>query len=170
MDVSELLVELFGRVRGHVHDIADGLDLDTALARPADGTNPIAWLVWHLTRVQDSHVAEILERDQVWVEGDWAARFGLDPDPANHGWGHTAEQVAAVRPDSVGLLVDHYEAVWARTRGFLESLTPADLDRIVDESWDPPVTMGVRLVSVADDDIQHAGQAAYVKGLLLGGR
>ena len=54
----------------------------------------------------------------------------------------------------------------ARTRSFLGSLTADDLDRVVDEAWDPPVTLGVRLVSIADDDIQHAGQAAYVRGLL----
>ena len=36
---------------------------------------------------------------------------------------------------------------------------------MVDEHWDPPVTAGVRLVSVIGDALQHLGQAAYVKGL-----
>ncbi len=54
----------------------------------------------------------------------------------------------------------------ARTAEFVAGLSAADLDRVVDESWDPPVTLGVRLVSVVDDDAQHAGQAAYVRGLL----
>ena len=44
----------------------------------------------------------------------------------------------------------------------LEGLAPDDLDRVVDRRWDPPVTLGVRLVSIADDSLQHAGQAAYV--------
>ena len=57
----------------------------------------------------------------------------------------------------------------ARTHGYLATLTAGDLDRIVDERWDPPVTLGVRLVSIVDDDIQHAGQAAYVRGLLGAG-
>jgi hypothetical protein len=48
----------------------------------------------------------------------------------------------------------------------LKDLTAPDLDRVVDRRWDPPVTLGVRLVSVADDSLQHAGQAAYVRGLL----
>ncbi len=48
----------------------------------------------------------------------------------------------------------------------LRDLTPDDLDRVVDRRWDPPVTLGVRLVSVADDCLQHAGQAAYLRGLL----
>ena len=58
------------------------------------------------------------------------------------------------------------EAVHERTVAMLRDLGPDDLDRIVDRRWDPPVTLGVRLVSVADDGLQHAGQAAYVRGLL----
>jgi hypothetical protein len=53
-----------------------------------------------------------------------------------------------------------------RTSAYLATLTPGDLDRVVDERWDPPVTLGVRLISIADDEIQHAGQAAYARGLL----
>jgi hypothetical protein len=37
---------------------------------------------------------------------------------------------------------------------------------VVDEKWDPPVTLGVRLVSMASDALQHAGQAAFIKGSL----
>lgn len=166
MNVSELLIELFGRVSGHVHGIVTGLDNEALLDAPEADANPIGWLIWHLTRVQDHHVAELLECDQVWVEGDWAARFGLEPDPHNLGYGHTPAQVAEVRPESAAALIEYYDAVEARTRGLLDATTEADLDRIVDTRWDPPVTLGVRLVSIADDDIQHAGQAAYVKGLL----
>ena len=63
-----------------------------------------------------------------------------------------------------------YSTTWRpSTRGprrCSSGLTPADLDVVVDERWDPPVTMGVRLVSIADDCLQHVGQAAYVRGLL----
>ncbi len=166
MEVNELLVELFGRVTGHVHGVLADLGTDDLLAAPATGTNPIGWLIWHLTRVQDHHVAEILERDQVWIEQGWAPRFGLEPDPQDHGYGHTPAQVAAVRPESPEVLIAYYDEVAERTRGFLDTVTAADLDRVVDRRWDPPVTLGVRLVSIADDDIQHAGQAAYVRGLL----
>lgn len=166
MNVDELLGELFDRVSGHVREIVADLDTDGLFATPAPGVNPIGWLIWHLTRVQDHHVAEILDRDQVWIEGDWGPRFGLDSDGLNTGYGHRAVDVAAVRPASPQVLVDYYAAVEARTRQFLQTTTPAELDRVVDTRWDPPVTLGVRLVSIADDDIQHAGQAAYLKGLL----
>ena len=112
------------------------------------------------------HVAELLGPDQVWTIGQWTPRFGQEPDPHNTGYGHGHGDVAAVRPDGADVLVGYYEAVAAVTGGLLAAVTPADLVRVVDRRWDPPVTLGVRLVSVADDDIQHAGQAAYVRGLL----
>ena len=166
MDVSELLSDAFGRVTEHVDEILDGLDTEALLAAPAEGANPIGWLIWHLTRVQDHHVSELLEQEQVWISRGFAPRFGVEPDADDVGYGHTPEQVAAVRPESVAAVRDYFAAVDERTRGLLATVTAADLDRIVDRRWDPPVTMGVRLVSVVDDEIQHAGQAAYVKGLL----
>ena len=167
MDVAAVFLELYGRVPPLVRSAVEGLDVDALTARPSDGANPIGWLVWHLTRVADSHIAELIEgEDQLWVTGDWAARFCLQPDPSNHGYGHTPAQVAAVRPESADALVEYFDAVDARTRRFLAGLSPDDLDGIVDRRWDPPVTLGVRLVSVADDCLQHVGQAAYVRGLL----
>jgi len=166
VDVSEVLIDGFDRLPGLVSGAADGLTAEQLVWAPGPGANPVGWLLWHLTRVQDHHVAEVLGADQVWVDGDWAARFGLEPDPQNTGYAHTPEQVAQVRPADAQVLVDYHEAVAARTREFVRTLSPADLDRVVDERWDPPVTLGVRLVSILNDDAQHAGQAAYVRGLI----
>lgn len=165
MDVAGLLLELYGRIGPLARRAVEDLTVDQLQRSPAPGANSIGWLVWHLARVQDHHVAEILETDQVWVGGDWAHRFGLDPDPANIGYGHDADDVARVRPDRWESLIDYHEAVEARTRPMIERLTPAALDRIVDRRWDPPVTLGVRLVSIADDSLQHVGQACYLRGL-----
>jgi hypothetical protein len=166
MDVAALLLELYGRIPPLARHAVEGLDVDRLTTPPARGANPIAWLVWHLARVQDDHVADLLDAEQIWVGGDWARRFGLDPGPWNTGYGHTPDDVAKVRPESPDVLLEYLDAVDARTRTMLEGLTPADLDRIVDRRWDPPVTLGVRLVSIADDSLQHAGQAAYVRGVL----
>jgi hypothetical protein len=166
MDVNDLLTETYGRLPDLVRGAVDGLTPGQLRWAPAPGANPVGWLVWHLTRVQDHHVAELLDVDQVWVGDGWAKRFGREPDADDTGYGHSAEQVAAFAAESAGALVDYFEAVSARTHEYLAGLTPTDLDRIVDRRWDPPVTLGVRLVSIADDDAQHAGQAAYVRGLL----
>lgn len=166
MDQRELLLELYGRIDGHVEAVLDGLDVDDLTWAPAPGTNPIGWLVWHLTRVQDHHVAELADDTQLWVRDDWGPRFGVDSDPDDIGYGHTPDQVAAVRPESTDALAGYHRAVAERTRAFLAEVTSDALDEVVDRRWDPPVTLAVRLVSIADDDIQHAGQAAFVKGLL----
>ncbi len=166
MDVDELLGDLYERLPEMIGEAVDGLTAEQLHWAPAPGANSIGWLVWHLTRVQDHHVAELLGEDQVWVSGDWAARCGLKPDPDNTGYGHKPKQVAAVRPEGPEVLVEYYEAVAARTRNLITGLTPAELDRVVDERWDPPVTLGVRLVSIANDDTAHAAQAAYVRGIL----
>jgi hypothetical protein len=166
MDVATLLLELYGRIPPLAAAAVTGAEPAQLLERVTPDANPIAWLVWHTARVQDHHIAEILDGDQVWVDGDWAERFGLVPDPQNMGYGHSSDDVAAVRPDQPEVLLEYLDAVDRRTRAFLETLTPEALDRIVDRRWDPPVTLGVRLVSIADDGLQHLGQAAYVRGIL----
>ena len=164
---SDLLVDGFGRVRENVHAVVEGLGEDQLAVRPAGTGNSIAWLVWHLTRVQDDHVAEVAGAKQAWTDEGWYDRFGLPfAEPAT-GYGHTAEEVAAVRVGA-DLLVGYHDAVQDRTVAYLRGLSDDDLDGVVDDRWDPPVTLAVRLVSVIDDDAQHVGQAAYVRGLLGG--
>jgi uncharacterized damage-inducible protein DinB len=166
MHARDILIDGYGRIREEVHAAVEGLDAERLAARPAPGTNSVAWLVWHLTRVQDDHVADAAGLEQVWTAQDWHGRFGLDLPAADTGFGHDAARVAAVRVDSPDLLTGYHDAVHEQTLGFLRGLTAAELERIVDERWDPPVTLGVRLVSVLSDDLQHVGQAAYVRGLL----
>lgn len=166
MDLNEVLLDLFARVDEHVHEAVEGLDAEDLRTPPEPGTNPISWLIWHIARGEDYQIAELTELDQVWTSGDWAASFGVTPDPDNMGYGHSWAEVMAIRPDSAEALIAYYEAVAAQTRPFLEKLTPKDLDRVVDRNWDPPVTLGVRLISIADDEIQHSGQAVYARGML----
>lgn len=166
MDVSELLVEEYGRLPEIVRSAVEGLSQDKLTERPGPDANTIAWLLWHLTRVQDHHVAELLGDEQVYLRDGWHERFGRGPDPEDHGYGHSAADVASVQPGSADDLVAYYEAVHARTISYLGALSAADLDAVVDDAWDPPVTLGVRLASILTDDLEHAGQAAFVRGLL----
>ena len=168
MDGIAILKEGFGRIPDLVARAVADLDADQLATMPSGIGNSVGWLIWHLVRVQDAQVADVAGHDQLWVADGWAHRFGMDPDPRDHGYGHTLDQVAAVRPESGQLLVQYLDTVHQRTCSYLDGLGDDDLDRIVDTRWDPPVTLGVRLVSIVDDDVQHAGQAAYVRGLLLG--
>ncbi|MEU6366866.1 DUF664 domain-containing protein [Streptomyces sp. NPDC046931] len=166
MHAKDILIDAYNRIREEVHAAVDGLDPDDLNARPTGESNSIAWLVWHLARVQDDHIADAFDLDQVWLSQDWEKRFALDLPRRDIGYGHTPAKVAKVRVDSGDLLTGYYDAVHEQTLGALRELAAKDLERIVDERWDPPVSLGVRLVSVLSDDLQHAGQAAYVRGLL----
>jgi uncharacterized damage-inducible protein DinB len=170
----DLLEDAFTRIRDTVRRAVGGLDAGQLSARIGPDANTIAWLVWHLTRVQDDHVAEVAGTPQVWVEGGWAARFALPFDDDATGYGMSADEVAQVAGEGVtaDALIGYHEAVYAATVAYLHSLAAEgeasadELDRVVDRSWNPPVTLAVRLVSVISDDLQHAGQAAFVRGLL----
>lgn len=165
VDAAGTLDQLITRIDDLVREVLDALDPEALRWRPDAEANTIAWLVWHQTRVQDDHVAELAGRPQVWDEDGWPTRFGLPPDSRDTGYGHRADEVAAVDPGDVEPLLDYHARVTAATRRHLADLGDGDLDAVVDRSYDPPVTAGARLVSVAMDALQHLGQAAYVRGL-----
>ncbi len=166
MNTAELLIEAYGRIKEEVHTAVEGLSPKLLNERVDPDANSISWLVWHLTRVQDDHVAEAADLAQVWTTQGWADRFGLPFAEGATGYAHSSKQAGQVQVESGTLLLGYYDAVHEQTTGFLRGLRNADLDRVVDESWTPAVTLGVRLISVLGDDLQHAGQAAYVRGLL----
>jgi hypothetical protein len=163
---ANLLVDAFGRIRGIVQRSVRGLAPEQLSFRVDDEANSISWLVWHLTRIQDDHIADAAGREQVYTSEGWADRLALPFDPSDTGYGHSSDEVSSTRVESGEMLTGYHEAVVQQTIRFVEPLTGDDLGRIIDESWDPPVTLGVRLVSVISDNLQHAGQAAFVRGII----
>jgi hypothetical protein len=183
---QELLRDSFTRLIEHVDELTDGLTEEVASYRPTPQANSIGWLIWHSARVQDIQVCDIAKTladgrsdkprsevvgrsdkprsEDVWTRDGWVDRFGLDLPRDDTGYGHSADAVAKVRA-SVELLAGYYHAVHDMTLEFVETLTDADLERIVDRRWDPPVTASARLVSIVDDCAQHLGQAAYLRGI-----
>ncbi|TFB46997.1 mycothiol transferase [Cryobacterium tagatosivorans] len=163
---SDLLIDAFDRVSGVVHSVLKDAGPGLLGYRPDPEANTIAWLVWHLARIQDAQVAPLIGEEQVWTADGWSVRFALPFGPSATGYGHTADEVAAVR-SSAELLGGYFDAVHSRTIAYLPTLVETDFVRVVDRAWNPPVTLAVRLVSIIADDLQHAGQAAYVRGLAL---
>jgi len=165
MDTAAILTDGFGRIKEWAHSAVADLDGDALGYQPDPAANSIGWLIWHLARVQDSHVTHLAERDQLYVKDGWAARFGFPESDGDIGYGHTPEQVAAVKFDGPDDLIAYFDAAHELTLEYVAGITPDELDRIVDTNWDPPVTAGVRIVSVLDDCMNHTGQANYVRGL-----
>ncbi|BDO41693.1 DUF664 domain-containing protein [Cellulomonas sp. NTE-D12] len=165
MDVSTLLTELFSRIPEVLHRAAGGLDAEGLAFRPDADANSIAWLVWHAARVQDAQLADVAGLEQVWTSEGWVQTFGLPLDAGDTGYGHTSAQVAQVVVPAEDLL-GYVDAVAAFAAEYVGGLNHTELDRVVDRRWQPPVTLGVRLVSIVVDATEHAGQAAYLRGLV----
>ncbi len=166
MNTAELLTDGFGRVRELVASTAQGLSAEQLAQRPNGTGNSIAWLLWHIGRGEDEQVAAAAGSEPVYTAQGFAQRFDLPFPDSAHGYGMSSADVDKVRVEDPQLLVDYYDAVHARTVEYLSGMKDADLDRVVDENWNPPVTLGVRLISVLGDVTQHIGQAAYARGIL----
>ena len=163
---KDLLLDAFGRVRENVSAVVHGLSTPELLWRPEPGANSIAWLVWHLSRIQDDHVAGVGQVEQAWTGQGWYERFALAYPARQVGYGHTPQDVAAFTLTDPGLLDGYHANVHGLTVTVLDAMTAQDYTRIVDRRWNPPVTAAVRLISVVNDTTQHVGQAAYVRGLV----
>ena len=164
MDVADLLADGFGRIVPTARRLLDGLPTPLLTWRADPEANTIAWLLWHAGRGQDAQLAPLAGAEQVWLRDGWARRFDLPFADDASGYGQSSDEVAAVDVPA-DLLLGYLEAATQATTTFVAGLGPGDLDRVVDENWDPPVTLGARLVSILADDLQHLGQAAYVRGL-----
>jgi len=167
---NDVLLDAFGRVDEGVRGLLSSVPADELNVRPDGHGNPIGWLVWHLLRVQDDHLAEVAERQQVWMADGWFERFGLPFPPKAHGYGFSSEDVDRTTFDGADLLAGYQADVHHMTIELVRSITATRLDDVIDTNWDPPVTVAVRVVSVVEDCLQHLGQANYVAGLLAARR
>jgi hypothetical protein len=166
MDCKDLVLDGLSRVDENLRRHVRGLSVEQLLFRPSSEANSIGWIAWHLTRVQDDHISTLAGRPQAWIDGGWAGRFGRAADADDTGYGHSAADVAAFRVSGAAVLLDYHAAVHQRTVEYVNEISCSEMDRVVDTNWNPPVTLGVRLVSVVDDCAQHIGQIGYVRGLL----
>ena len=168
---GDILTDAYDRVAGLVPGVVEGLSTDDLLWRPDPDANHVAWLVWHLTRVQDDHLADVGGIEQVWTSEGWQEPFGLPYDAGALGYGMSSDEVGAFRLEDPSLLTGYHAAVQDMSKRVVARVDAEDdFGRVIDERWDPPVTVAVRLVSVVNDTMQHLGQAAYVRGLVERGR
>ncbi len=165
MESKDLLTDAYGHIKRIVHQAVEGLDADKLAWRPEEGANSIAWLVWHLTRLQDGHLATTTGLDEAWLTDGWAGKFSKSADKAINGQGDGPEDVAALQADAETLF-GYHDFVHGRTANYLANMEPDDLERIIDTSYTPPVKAGIRLVSIIQDNMQHAGQARYLRGII----
>ena len=169
MDARNVLREAASRPATEAKALIDTLPIGALNAHAGGHTNSIAWLLWHAGRQMDAQLAQLNGESQVWHSQGFDARFNLGELGYTVGYGHTTEQARAVVVEDAALLVEYLGATTAALSEYIAGLSEADLDDVIDTSWTPHVTRGVRLVSMIDDAAQHVGQAAYAAGILTGG-
>ena len=165
METKQFVATLLSRLPRTLHVALDGITAEQLAYRPGDQSNSIGWLVWHLSRIQDRIVSNLVGQEQAWVSDGWHAKFGRAADAADTGMGVAPDEAHSLRLESADPLLAYYDAVAKRSLEYLSGLTPADLDLVIDAS-NPETTVGFRLAVCILDNVQHAGQAAYLRGLI----
>ncbi len=169
MEWNDLLTDGYGRVLESMERTLKGLTEEDLNWQPHPDSNSIGWLAWHLVRVQDNHISSLLGEEQLWIKDKWHAKFNRPADPRDIGFGNTSEDVAAFKSPDTTTILDYHRAALERSKRYFSTLSKSDLDRELNEpQYQPLPTVGVRLVSIMADNLQHAGQAAYVRGLRQG--
>ncbi|GAA1488673.1 mycothiol transferase [Brachybacterium sacelli] len=168
MDALDILRDLTSRPRDAAAQLRAQLNPVSLNARPGGHDNSVAWLLWHSGREIDAQLAGLTGDEQVWTSQGFSERFDLGAVGDTVGYGHSSQEARGVLVEDGDLLLAYLDATLDAMDLYLEGVTAADLDDVVDEAWDPPVTRGARLVSILDDAIQHLAQAAYALGMPLG--
>jgi hypothetical protein len=169
MNINDMLIEGYGRIVPFLKHVLDGIPQEKLDWRPHPDANSIGWLAWHMIRQQDAQVASLMEKDQIWISEGFHSLFDRPADPGDTGFGQTPEQVAAFESPEVSAFLAYADAVVQRSIAYFEQLSEEELDRELDEpQYTPLPTVGIRLVSILEDSQLHAGQAAYLRGLIEG--
>ena len=166
MDARDILTDAAQRPIESTRQVLKDIPTDVLNHMPDDRHSSIAWLVWHAGRQMDAQLARLSGGAQVWTDGGWATRFGLDRPDTDMGFGDQPADIARVRVEDPSLLSGYLEAAVAALVSYIQGLSDSDLDDVIGHFGGSAVTRGVRIVSMFDDAVAHVAQAAYLRGLL----
>ena len=165
MSAPELYLEAIRRSDGDLKRSLEDLSTEELRHQPAGaGSNPIGWLVWHLTRTRDNIVSSIAGEKSIWEREGWGARFSMEGELPRF----TPEDVNTFDPKDFATLVGYFDSVAEQTAKVIGGLTDADMTREVASTVPgrPPQPVLGRLAVILNDNVQHIGQVAYLRGLI----
>ena len=167
MDLRDFIIRSLEEIQEDLKRSVDGLTKEDLMTQPQPGANHIAFMIWHMTRVEDKLLHNLFQcSPQLWESGKWYERMGLPEDPKSTGFGYTAEQVSCFPSVQPHELMDYVEAVRADTLDYLENIDAASLDEKVTAPPLGEVSIGNLISILVVELAQHVGQIAYVRGLV----
>ena len=145
----------------------DGLTPTELRWQPTLTSNNISWIVWHMARVEDRWVNQVLRKDvEVWIRDGWYEKFGMAEEV--HGYGETENQVRAMPDVAMSDILAYFNSVRQSTLTHLAQMTPADLEA----RYSHPRRSGIRgdwiLGHILVEEGQHLGQVGYIRGMIRG--
>jgi uncharacterized damage-inducible protein DinB len=164
---TALYMETIERSDAVLRRAVEDLSADELRNQPAGPrSNPVGWLVWHMTRTRDSIIASITGAATIWESDGWADRFGMAGEPPRF----VPENVHTFDPKDFETLIGYFDAVAEKTKEAVEGMPEDDMERLVESTIPgrPAQPVASRLSVIMNDNIQHAGQIAYLRGLIRG--
>jgi len=166
MEAKELLLRSLEESQGYLTKALDGLTQEEAAWTPREGCNSIAFIFWHLIRVEDIWINRVLRGEkQVYEAEDWPKKLGT---PAGEsGYHYTMEQLQAWPVPRIELLQGYADSVREQTLTFLQSVTAGKLSEIANPDQSPDTT-GAILSHLITEIALHVGQIDYLCGVVRG--
>ncbi|MEE8471780.1 MAG: DinB family protein [Dehalococcoidia bacterium] len=164
--MQQMLTDIYGRISQVLDKALEGLTPEDVNHQPKPDCNSMGWLTWHITRGQDRVMADLMGVEQLWVKDGWHAKFNRPADLEETGLRHSVEDLAAFRSPGVDTLLGYHHAMLERLNRYIGGVSEAELNRQMDHPRYR--TVGARLAGNIGDNLQHAGQVAYLRGQLKG--
>ncbi len=166
MESKELLLKSLNESQGFINQSLDGLTKEELARAPGEGCNSIIFLYWHLARVEDLWINHVLRQSgEIYDEQGWQEKLGTPPEDT--GFRYTPEQLESWCPPDMDTLRGYAAAVREKTLVYLETVTPASLSAEVSRGRFSG-TVGTALAHLVTEIALHAGQMAYLHGMVKG--
>ena len=123
MSWQDLMIDGFGRIQEILEHVFEGMSPEIIDTLPKADCNPIGWLGWHLIRVQDAQMADLMGEEQLWTRDGWHEKFHRPADPEDSGFGDTPEKVAAFKSPEMKVVIDYSQATVERSQAYLKTLS-----------------------------------------------
>jgi hypothetical protein len=169
MELHEMLAVGYSGILRTLDYTLKGLTKEDINWQPKPDCNSIGWMVWHPIRFQDMQISEFMGEEQLWIKDGWYKKWGRKADPKESGGGMTPEDLTKFKSPGAATVLAYAKAVVERSQKYFPTLKKADLDKILKGGPHKPYpTVGMMLMIILSDSLQHAGQAGYVRGLRQG--
>ncbi len=177
MDLKRFIGEAIGDNRKRVLAVIRDLTLDEMYWKPKRDTNPIGFLFWHISRVEDRLITNFVQgKKEIWLSGKWHEKMNLSV--VGTGLGYSLDELDQFPNLDQCLLTEYFNLVRKSTIEYLDSVPEKDFDLVLDRvpfpEYKPAIqyftgfTIARAFRQLIGELDQHFGQISYIRGVQKG--